>query len=249
MKQIFFNARFIFLVFSIVLLVGCTRDDSQPEVSRNYPPEAFSLVSAPSGATDVELRPSFIWESAIDSDSENVVYNLYVGKSNPPTTKIGEDIATTSFTLQEDLYFNTKYYWKVIAKDSDGNSTSSPVVYFTTREGSREEVIAGKWFITAWILYEDEEQTSLSECDKYSYFQFSNPEDESGTYVYYVKNNNGDCIEDVNTSFYYSFEGDDQLVMGFEDETYSYDILLLNERELVISLDDPEQILVLRKEL
>ena len=111
--------KLFYLCLCLLVITSCSSDDDQIE---NKAPNSFSLVSVSSGATDVDLKPTFIWQPALDEDSENVSYDLYVDTSNPPVNIVQNNIATLDFTLQSDLDFNTKYFWKVVAMSEDNTA-------------------------------------------------------------------------------------------------------------------------------
>ncbi|WP_125223369.1 hypothetical protein [Maribacter algicola] len=49
------------------------------------------------------------------------IYNLYLGKGPHLNVPFSSGIAATSFQINSHLYLNTDNYWKVIAKDENGN--------------------------------------------------------------------------------------------------------------------------------
>ncbi|MBI4902483.1 MAG: hypothetical protein HY820_02535 [Acidobacteria bacterium] len=89
-------------------------------------PGAFSLVSPSNGATGVVLTGlQLSWTTSSGATS----YEVYIGPTNPPP--FAGNISGTSATITSTLAAATVYYWKVIAKNSSG-STSSPIRTFTT---------------------------------------------------------------------------------------------------------------------
>lgn len=76
------------------------------------------------GATGVSTSPTLSW-TASGADS----YDIYYGTtSNPPLVATGN---SNIFTVPV-LSSNTTYYWKILAKNSCGQSTPGPVWSFTT---------------------------------------------------------------------------------------------------------------------
>ena len=55
-----------------------------------------------------------------DVDNDIVEYMVYLSTTNPPANNIG---STTSTTLNANVSSNNTYYWKVITKDSQGNTS------------------------------------------------------------------------------------------------------------------------------
>lgn len=100
-------------------------DNSAPYTPGNPEPE--------DGDTEIIVETDISW---ICSDPEDDVlsYDIYFGKSsNPPLVASG--IVGTSYSLGL-LDFDTKYYWKIVAYDTQGASTSGPIWDFTTRGNS-----------------------------------------------------------------------------------------------------------------
>lgn len=96
----------------------------------NAPPSDFDLLEPTDGATGLSLVPTFTWQAAMDDEPVN--YDLYLSRDADPLI-FAEDISETTYTLSENLFLNQTYYWKVVAKDGAGNSTSSAVSSFTVK--------------------------------------------------------------------------------------------------------------------
>jgi uncharacterized protein (TIGR02145 family) len=114
---------------------GLTSYDSKDvEVNNsiNLPPNAPSDPGPADQATEVGTGAILSW-NCTDPNQDPLTYDVYFGTNdNPP--KAGSDIATESFDPGQ-LDPNTTYYWKVIAKDDSGLTTSGPVWQFTTGSG------------------------------------------------------------------------------------------------------------------
>lgn len=67
-----------------------------------------------------------------DVDATDVLtYDVFFGRVNPPTTKIGNN--QTAKTLNTPNFFSsTNYYWKVLVKDGKGGETIGQVWNFKT---------------------------------------------------------------------------------------------------------------------
>jgi hypothetical protein len=86
-------------------------------------PEINSIVSG----TAATLK----W-FASDADVADVLtYDVYLGPTNPPMVKVGDNIATPTFATTS-LQATTLYYWKVVVRDSKGGETRGPVWNFRT---------------------------------------------------------------------------------------------------------------------
>jgi hypothetical protein len=86
-------------------------------------PGAFVLLSPTNNSTNREVSDTLRWRSSTNATS----YDVYLGTSNPPTTKVSADQTDTTYQYS-DLINNTKYYWKIVAKNSNGttDATGSP---------------------------------------------------------------------------------------------------------------------------
>lgn len=86
-------------------------------------PLGFAHSSPSNGATVTSSPVTLQWQAATDATS----YDVYYGTSNPPP--LYQNVATTSFAVPVT---NGVKYWKVIAKNSCGTTTSSSGVWSFT---------------------------------------------------------------------------------------------------------------------
>ena len=98
----------------------------------NSAPGTFDLLMLENNTENAILTPSFSWMEAIDPDDDNITYDFLLSTDENPETVLAENIDETSYTLNDVLNNDTTYYWKVVAKDENGNTTSSEVFSFTT---------------------------------------------------------------------------------------------------------------------
>ena len=118
------------------MAIGCNKNDDSvlPEIElQNEPPLSFDLIDIADNSTNVDMLPTLSWESAKNPKGTNVTYDLYFGKETNPTTVYQNGITETSFQINDSLSLITDYYWKVVAKDTDGKISQSPINTFTTR--------------------------------------------------------------------------------------------------------------------
>jgi uncharacterized protein (TIGR02145 family) len=108
-------------------------------IAGNNPPATPSSPSPSNGSTGVSTSPTLSW-SCSDPDGDALTYDVYFGTSSNPTSTISTNQTATSIG-RTGLNNNTTYYWKIIAKDSKGASTSSPVWSFTTIQGNPQGCI------------------------------------------------------------------------------------------------------------
>ncbi|MCF7797783.1 MAG: T9SS type A sorting domain-containing protein [Lentisphaeria bacterium] len=98
------------------------------------PPNPFELLSPPDMAQGLTTTPAFIWETATDNDPRDyAVYTLMVAEDSAFVSIVltAEALTDTVFTPSEGLSENTRYWWKIIAMDTDSLTTESPVQTFT----------------------------------------------------------------------------------------------------------------------
>lgn len=112
---------------------GETNNPEESGETVNNAPADFNLVNIEDGASDVELNPTLEWTQAVDPENDAVTYTVYLGVEENPTTPIESNLASLSFTFDYDLEFATTYFWKVEAKDTNGNTTVSGIYNFKTR--------------------------------------------------------------------------------------------------------------------
>lgn len=65
-----------------------------------------------------------------DTDGDPLVYDVYFGTENPPTTLASENQSQTTFDVTTVAV--TDYFWKVVVKDDNGGQTVGQVWNFIT---------------------------------------------------------------------------------------------------------------------
>jgi len=101
---------------------------------------SFDVNSAPNApfgpvpvinATAVANSPTLQW-SGTDPDGDVLTFDLILDKNASPTTVVASAIADTSYAFSTLLSQNTVYYWKIIAHDPYGGTTTGPIWSFKT---------------------------------------------------------------------------------------------------------------------
>ena len=95
----------------------------------NYVPFLPSIV-APSLNQIVQTNSIKLEWTASDTDGDSLVFDVYFGTNNPPTTKVVENINEPNVTV--DLVASKDYYWKVVVKDDKGGSAIGQIWNFKT---------------------------------------------------------------------------------------------------------------------
>lgn len=97
----------------------------------NHVPFSPQLVRPGLNSIITSTTATLEW-TASDADATDVLsYDIYFGIDNPPTSKLGSGISTTSFNVTS-LLPTKNYFWKVVVKDNKGGETSGQVWNFKT---------------------------------------------------------------------------------------------------------------------
>jgi len=124
----------IITIFLLTIAIfGCSFDSPAPTQSTSTPATPSSpsdrntpnLPTPSDGAINQLLFVTLKWEC--DNASE---YDIYLGETNPPLIRY-TTTQSKSYTTPP-LRYDTKYYWRVVAKGTDGVTRSGPVWSFTT---------------------------------------------------------------------------------------------------------------------
>ncbi len=90
-------------------------------------PAAFALLTPANGATGVVLNGSLTWESSTYADN----YDVYLDKVDATTLVSSNQIAAIYDYVNLDA--SATYYWKVVAKNANGNTVATGAPWsFTT---------------------------------------------------------------------------------------------------------------------
>lgn len=100
-------------------------------ISENYAPVKANLFSPTDNTSGINSSITLKWQSFTDPEEDLTAYDVYLGTSSDPTTRITRNTLDTT-VIFSDLSDNTTYYWKVVAKDNQGNSTESDTWSFST---------------------------------------------------------------------------------------------------------------------
>jgi uncharacterized protein (TIGR02145 family) len=97
--------------------------------SMNLPPSNLRYISPSNNEKIISARPKLEWACS-DPENNELTYELFLGKSNnPPLFSIY--LKNPVFQIETPLEGGVEYFWKVIAYDDQGNSTTGPIWRFT----------------------------------------------------------------------------------------------------------------------
>ncbi|HAV42399.1 TPA: hypothetical protein DCX15_00060 [bacterium] len=111
----------------------------EERLKENKPPNTPSNPSPVNGTTNQPINVTLSWTGGDPDPGDTVTYDAYFGTTTPPTKLVSSNQAGTTYN-PGTLNHNTTYYWKIVAKDNHGASTSGPVWSFTTEAQS-----SGRW--------------------------------------------------------------------------------------------------------
>ncbi len=210
------------MFISLTLLSACSNDD---DTTAQQGPDDFNLLT-PNNSGNVDLLPTFTWEEATHPNDENITYDVYLDTQNPPQNIIATNHSFNFLDVEEELEPETTYYWQVVAKDSNGNTTTSNLASFSVREKTTAELVLGKWY---YASIEGEEP--LNDCQKNSYLDFK----ENGTIEikHFNENNSTEC--NSNSSVYmYEIINEAQIEISMDTDSETWNIIQLDDTNLSI---------------
>jgi len=130
----------VLLITALLILGACTpAPEPAPAPTPTPTPEdsltAPKLRSPHHEATDVQLRPTLLWELVPNADGYDLTISLNYDFS---TTVHNVSTPLAAYRITEDLTPSTQYYWMVVAKIDPANpdmpTACSEVWTFTTAE-------------------------------------------------------------------------------------------------------------------
>ena len=93
-------------------------------------PTIYTSGGAPdSGQVNIDINANLSWLCS-DPDDDDLTYNVYFGTSNPPG--LVSNHQTSSYYEPGELAISTTYFWRIVAYDTHGDSSSSSLWNFTT---------------------------------------------------------------------------------------------------------------------
>jgi hypothetical protein len=101
-------------------------------VEYDYKIDPPKLTKPDSNSFNIETMTTFRWRKVIAADTFHIQISQYSDFSVIDYEKSG--LTDTNFTLDFDLFLDTKYYWRVKSLQSGLESVWSPVWYFITTE-------------------------------------------------------------------------------------------------------------------
>jgi len=105
-------------------------------VFSNSPPTMPSNPYPEDGATDIDVGVTLSW-SCVDPDGDPITFDVYLEANDQmPDVLVSRNQTELSYTHSIPLEYNTHYWWRIIAWDSNGASTNGPAWDFFTGDES-----------------------------------------------------------------------------------------------------------------
>jgi SusE outer membrane protein len=96
----------------------------------NYLPFLPDLVAPDLNSVINATSAQLTWTAKDVDVKDKLVYDVYFGTTNPPSTKISSNLETATLTVP--VTGAKEYFWKVIVKDDKGGSTVGQIWRFRT---------------------------------------------------------------------------------------------------------------------
>jgi hypothetical protein len=96
----------------------------------NSPPYEPSNPSPPDGAIDQSINVDLSWSGGDPDPGNTVTYDIFFGDSSPPPLLVPGHHDTTYDPGTLD--YDTQYFWRIVARDPQGEHTPGPEWDFTT---------------------------------------------------------------------------------------------------------------------
>ncbi len=141
-------------------------------VRGNRPPSEPHQPYPTDSAQGVPVDVTLSW-AADDPDGDTVLFDVYLGASHPPDL-VGEQQTAATYTPTPALVAGTTYFWRVVAWDQHGDSTSGQQWVFSTAadyicgdaDGSGEGPdIADLVYLVAFMFSGGPEPPAMEACD------------------------------------------------------------------------------------
>jgi hypothetical protein len=116
----------------VCFFIGAAGISTCAVTSLDNPPNIPSDPHPTDGAIDIGIKTHLSWIGGDPDPGNKVVYDLYFGISSEPEL-LETDLQMPNY-YPGILKKNTKYYWKVIARDENQIEISGPIWNFTTND-------------------------------------------------------------------------------------------------------------------
>ena len=120
-----------FIIALILILLSC--HNPNPYESLNNPPHTPTVVFPTNDTTEVSINLDLQWNGG-DPDADDVVnYDIYLEANNSNPKLIASNVNVNTYR-PNTLQYSTKYYWKIVSKDRQGEQTTGSIWSFRTQQ-------------------------------------------------------------------------------------------------------------------
>lgn len=205
------------LICCVLILTSCSKNEGVDNRALEKP----ALISPKNNAENVPVENiDLSWEKVTTPDGREITYNVYLDGNSTPSQMVASGLTTNNFTFKEKLDVDTKYYWKVVARDDKGVIGESNVGMFTTRKANPAELIIGKWMTRL---------DDADECVKKTYIQYTETEMIDVLYIW----ENNECKR-FSLSVPYELSGN-KIIRHFNSYDEEWTIVWFSEDEIEFS--------------
>ncbi|TGV04196.1 FISUMP domain-containing protein [Flavivirga rizhaonensis] len=129
--------------WKVVVKNGLHEQESEFWRFMSIPAPDTPILASPQADVFIRDVLTFEWEPISAGEGETISYNVFLGKTNPPTEIVGTvDDGSTSFTVDAStLEIGEVYYWKVDATDLINSSSSDIRSFKKLSPGAPDEPI------------------------------------------------------------------------------------------------------------
>ncbi len=119
-----------------MFVITCSEN---PVDDDNRTPLKPEINLPPNSSVNQSITPTLSW-TCTDPDGDKLTYDVYFDTSNNPSVVVS-DKSNPSYA-PGTLQYNTRYYWKILAKDSKGADTTSDLWSFVTKSKPVVETVS-----------------------------------------------------------------------------------------------------------
>lgn len=180
----------------------CTFSISPASLALNLPPDPPCSPVPCDGECNVSIKVDLTWNCS-DPDGDPLFYDVYFGTSAKPA-KLAENLTETQFYTGK-LRYETTYYWRIVAYDTQMLSTAGPCWSFTTGKELHHPIVEllypkggetlNDTITVQWHAYDIEDKTNVTIFLYYS-------RDDGETWSSFANNpmeNTGECSWNTTT--------------------------------------------------
>lgn len=114
--------KIVITILSLVFLLSCSGDDNGSSIVVNASPDTPDLVFPINNAVCTNVNLKFDWDAVVDPEGTTVSYLIDIATDADFATVLFT--ATTTESIQTfNLEKGIQYYWRVKARDSEGNES------------------------------------------------------------------------------------------------------------------------------